>query len=128
MTYGTVDNNADIIDSRDVIARIEELEELLRVSDPADSEGDYEQLQEELETLQNFAIDGENNVEDWKYGATLIRDSYFTEYAEQLAGEIGAIDPNAGWPLAHIDWDAAAEALKIDYTEIEFDGETYYAR
>lgn len=58
----------------------------------------------------------------------MILDTYFTEYAEQLADAIGAIDRNAGWPVCHIDWEAAADALKVDYTEVEFGGYTYFWR
>lgn len=65
---------------------------------------------------------------DWKYGEALIRDSYFATYAEELASDIGAIDRNAKWPLSHIDWEAAADELKMDYTAIDFDGVEYWIR
>jgi len=58
----------------------------------------------------------------------MILDSYFEEYAEQLADDIGAIDRDAGWPVCHIDWKAAAEALAQDYTEVTFGGNTYLWR
>lgn len=48
--------------------------------------------------------------------------------AQELADDIGAIDSNAKWPLNHIDWEAAAEELKMDYTEVNFNGTTYYIR
>ena len=35
-----------------------------------------------------------------------------------MAEDLGAIDPNAGWPLYCIDWDQAARDLRMDYTEI----------
>jgi hypothetical protein len=113
----TPSNSDDYIDSRDVIARIEEL-------DACDSL-DVEEL-EELETLRKLADEGEG-LADWQYGETLIRDSYFVDYARDLAEDIGAIDRDA-WPLGYIDWDAAANALLMDYTSIEFDGVTYWGR
>lgn len=58
----------------------------------------------------------------------MIAEGYFTEYAEQLADDIGAIDHTAGWPLNHIDWEAAASQLKQDYSEVEFGGTTYLWR
>lgn len=58
----------------------------------------------------------------------LIHDDYFTEYAEQLADDIGAIDGNQGWPCNHIDWEAAADELKIDYSEYDINGDTYFSR
>lgn len=62
------------------------------------------------------------------HGESLIRDSYFEEYAEQLADDIGAIDRNAKWPVNCIDWEKAARELQYDYTEVDFDGEAYWIR
>jgi hypothetical protein len=62
------------------------------------------------------------------YEPTLIHEDYFTEYAQELAEDIGAIDPSASWPLTCIDWDAAADALKYDYTTVRFDGDDYLIR
>lgn len=108
--------NADVFDSRDVIERIEELEDS---TDPDDIA--------ERETLEAFAEDGEQFA-DWSYGETFIRDSYFTEYAQELAEDIGAIDRDAQWPLYCIDWEHAARDLRVDYSSIELDGITFWAR
>jgi hypothetical protein len=83
---------------------------------------------EELHALKEFRDELEPYCPDWRYGVTIIRESYFTDYAEELANDIGAVKSDAGWPNAHIDWEAAAEALKIDYTSGDFDGVTYWAR
>jgi hypothetical protein len=123
-----ITNSDDVIDSRDVIARIEELE----AERDSFEDGDWAEASPdeaaELATLQALAKDGENYADDWQYGATLVRDSYFEQYAEELAADIGAIDPKASWPLNCIDWEAAADQLKIDYTAIDFDGVTYWVR
>jgi len=58
----------------------------------------------------------------------MIADSYFVTYAEQLADDLGLINGDAGWPMSHIDWDAAADDLKTDYTEVEYGGTTYFIR
>jgi hypothetical protein len=50
------------------------------------------------------------------------------EYAEQLAEDIGAINKNATWPNDCIDWEKAADQLKQDYTEVDFDGVAYWIR
>ena len=122
-----IDNSQDIIDSRDIITRIEYLENL---KEDAESEGntleDYEQ--EELTNLKELAEQGENNASDWIYGSTLVRDSYFEEFAEEEANELGLINNDSSWPFNHIDWEAAAEELQQDYTEIDFDGVTYWVR
>lgn len=156
-----ISNSDDIIDSRDVIARIEELEseletltdavdEARRGVDEPDLDGDDRPLEEiveeaqetlasaqtnladwegeeELKILKALAEQGEDSA-DWNYGETLIRDSYFEEYAEQLADDIGAIDRNARWPVNCIDWGKAADELKQDYIEVDFDGEAYWIR
>jgi hypothetical protein len=70
----------------------------------------------------------ESEIPEWRHGETLINDSYFESYAQELAEDTGAIDSNATWPLNHINWEAAAEDLKSDYTPIEYDGETYWYR
>ena len=93
------------------------------MGDPADS---FKGL-EELVILRQLAEQCED-CGDWLYGATLIRDTYFKEYAQELAEDIGAVDSDAAWPMNCIDWDAAADALRQDYTEVEFDGETYLIR
>ncbi len=110
----------DLIDSREVAERIAYLE----IDEEDNDEGD----QEELDALRALAEEAEGYAEDWNYGVTLIRESYFTEYAQDLAEDIGAIDPNASWPMNHIDWEAAADALKEDYTQVDLDGIAYYVR
>ena len=116
-----ISNSDDIIDSRDVIERIAELTAMAAADEIADWERD------ELDDLKALAEDGEN-IGDWQYGATLIRDSYFVDYARELAEDIGAIDRDAPWPARHIDWEAAADELQTDYTSVEFDGVTYWTR
>jgi hypothetical protein len=113
----TVDNSADVLDSRDIIERAAELE------DPEEEEN----YDGERETLAAF-IEDASEVSDWPYGETFIRDSYFEEYAQELADDIGAIDSDASWPNTCIDWERAARELQQDYTSYEFDGVTYWAR
>jgi len=119
-----IDNSQDLLDVRDIIARFEELE-----SDTARDDEDSE----ELSTLSALLEDlkGNGGDEDWRgcwYPITLIRDSYFRTYAEELAEDIGAINKDATWPLYHIDWEAAAKALQVDYSTVEFSGVTYWYR
>lgn len=128
-----ISNHENIIDSRDIIARIGYITAADcqddEAADGCDMAGDcprcYGEAAEELAVLTALADEG---IAEWEDGATLIRDSYFTEYAEELAGDIGYIDREAGWPLNHIDWEAAADELKIDYMSVDFDGAEYWAR
>ena len=52
------------------------------------------------------------------------------EYAEQLADEIGAVDADAGWPTACIDWERAWRELTVggDYWEADAPGGVYIFR
>lgn len=117
----TISNGDDVIDSRDVIARIEELQGM-------DASELSPEDREELTILQKLEEEAEGYAEDWKYGATLIRDSYFKDYAQELAEDIGAIKADAQWPNDCINWDQAARELQMDYTAVEFDGVTYWVR
>lgn len=134
MTTTTAISNTDqVIDSRDVIARIEELtaEFTVDLEDADDvkrmSDFDFEEVRE-LSKLMVLQEEAQGYAPDWKYGATLIHEDYFVEYAKQLAEDTGAINPNNQWPYNCIDWDSAAEELKVDYTAVDFDGATYYVR
>ena len=128
-------NMDDVIDSRDVIARIEELEsERDSFADDADDSGaartvwDATDEGAELKALLALQDEAEAHAPDWRHGATLIRDSYFKAYAQEFADDIGAIPRDATWPATCIDWDQAARELQQDYTAVEFDGVTYWVR
>ena len=111
-------NTADVIDSRDVIARIEELTE--------QEERDADE-QAELASLRKLAHQGVG-VGGWEHGVQLVRESYFTRYAQEIAEDCGMVKDNAQWPYTCIDWEWAARELKHDYTAIDYDGVTYYVR
>lgn len=99
----------------------ERLEELRAAADdgPLDHE-DREELAELVEL--------ESTITDWKYGETLIPEDRFEDYARELAEDIGAVDKSAGWPSSFIDWPAAADALRMDFTSVEYQGSTYLVR
>lgn len=146
-----LDNTQDVIDSRDVIARIAELQELadavneaqealddMRNAVPTEievaeaeleaaQEAFDEDLQSELAALKSLAEEASSYAADWEYGETLIRDSYFTGYARELCEDIGDIPKN----LPHyieIDWEATARNIRMDYTSVDFAGVTYWIR
>ena len=130
----------DIIDSRDVIELIEQLEgeiEALREErnelgeDRIDRKDDISQelkeLQEQLEPLKALAEEAGSSP-DFTFGETLIADSYFEEYAKELAEELGYLSKEVHWPHTAIDWGKAAEELKQDYFSLEFAGEIFWIR
>jgi hypothetical protein len=126
-----VTNSEDIIDSRDVIARIEELEDSLPENAHETMPGtadELEDIKEELKTLKALAEEA-NGSPDWQYGETLIRDSYFQTYAQELSEDYGDLDrPEVRWPYTCIDWEWATRELKTDYFNVDFDGVDYWIR
>ena len=144
----TISNTDDVIDSRDVIARIEELTDIkndTRVchvceagknappcshcggtgEEPNGAMDDDEAA--ELKALESLADEASGYAADWKHGETLIRDSYFTEYAMEMLSDIGDLPRNVPWYI-EIDEDATASNVRMDYTSVDFDGETYWVR
>ncbi len=144
-----VSNSEDIIDSRDIIRRIRELESDM---DTAHSEAmveagaeedefpsldewlkqeadDYKRSNQaeaaELIALRALEEEAEAYSADWRHGATLIRDSYWAEYAQELVNETESLNAP---DYVVIDWEATAENLKADYTSVDFDGVEYWIR
>ena len=116
----SITNTQDIIDSRDIIERIEEVESGLVMGCGGDVA--------ELKTLKNI-VDQASGCGDFVHGESLICESYFTEYCKQLCEDIEAIPADLPWYIAsNIDWDGVAEDIKQDYTEIDFDGINYFMR
>lgn len=131
MATTTLDLSADIIDTRDIIARIEELADELTTYSA--TEHANPELVEEHATLCAIMqeLKGNGGDEQWEgdwYPVTLIRDSYFRAYAQDLAEDCGLIDHTAGWPMNCIDWDKATRELQYDHTSTEIDGVTYWYR
>ncbi len=137
----TISNTDDVIDSRDVIERIEELEgerEAL-VEAITDAGADFldetqkeladwdEENKAELDALKALTEEAEGYSEDWRHGATLVRDSYFEDYARELLEDIGDIPRNLPHYLV-IDWEATARNIQMDYTAVDFDGVCYWVR
>lgn len=149
-TKADTSNSADILDSRDIIARIAELEderdnyqpdtvdgipedeEVTALSDAARvlawteaNENDAE----ELRALLALQDEAEGYAPDWQHGACLISDHYFENYARDMAEDIhGRAIRDASWPFDCIDWEQAAEALQQDYTAVEYGDVTYWVR
>ena len=134
----TVDLSADVIDVRDIIARVLELRderdeynEKMGSPDAWDGvpDGEPEELamfECILSELAGYGGDAEFDG-DW-YPLELLADSYFQEYAQYLAEDCGMVDTHARWPMNCIDWEQAAQELQMDYSSIEIRGFTYWYR
>lgn len=147
-TNNRLSNTDDVLDSRDIISALEDLileaiDEYAEFVGDEDTfnvdEGEFDEIPQdwlenecsvydEIKVLKEVCEDGESFY-DWEHGETLIHDSYFTQYAEELAHDLGLVSGEMmDWPLRHIDWEAAAEELRQDYSTIDFDGQTYWLR
>lgn len=131
----TVNLSADVIDVRDIIARVLELRDERdeyneKMGSPDAWGGVPDGEPEELAMLEGILSElagygGDEEFEgDW-YPVELVADSYFQEYAQNLAEECGMVDTNARWPMTCIDWEQAARELQQDYSSIEICGATY---
>jgi hypothetical protein len=119
----------DAFDSRDIIARIADLEaDTIPYPDGTPGPHPDAEMAAELDILRGLASAAAGYVADWEYGEAFIPEHRFEDYARDLAEDIGAIPDDASWPVTYIDWPAAAAALQQDYTSFEVDGITYWAR
>lgn len=155
MATNTIEDfkGSDIIDVRDIIARVEDLREdrkviqddIEEISNSLD--GTLERLDlkneaidalqdwntdnaEELETLESLLSDlcGNGGDEQWEgdwYPVTLIRESHFEESMDEMIADCYDMPKNLpSFMTVTLDYDA----LKQDYTECEFEGDIYYYR
>jgi hypothetical protein len=101
-----------------------EREDLETAVDSAkDDFGDSEE--DELKEIEDI----ENTVSDFNHGETLIPEDDFEDYARELAEDLcGREVRDANWPFSCIDWEQAAEELKVDYISITYQGTDYLVR
>ena len=128
-TTKNVDLTADIIDVRDIIARVEAIE----------SEGDDTFLADtdpetlgEVRTLRMILNDLESNGGDeqfrgeW-YPLTLIAEHYFTMYVREMLEDCGDIPRDLPVWVA-IDWQSTAANVAVDYSTVTIQGREYLYR
>lgn len=130
-----ISNTDDVIDSREVIERIAELEgerDDWNEGDPESRsigwqswEVSNEDDASELEILKSLSDQAEPYASDWQHGETLVRKTYWVEYAQDLASDCDMVPRDLSWPLSCIDWEQAARELAHDYTQVDFDGVIY---
>lgn len=136
--YNSFNGLDDVMDSRDILVRIEELtDEFTEATegDPADvmsvddwafglSWDDAVELHELIEFVDKY--DGQYG-DSFRDGVVFYHEDYFTDAMKSMLGDIGVL-PNdvPGWLV--IDWEATADNLRADYTEATFRGNEYWAR
>ena len=124
--YNVPDNTDELIDSRDVIERMQELLDAIEDNDTSFDDTECYEHCHELRLLGELGDDATDYADDWEDGVVLVRDSFWTEWAQQDAEDIYEL-PTEG-PASYIDWEAYARDLQMDYTGVEFDGVTYWTR
>lgn len=127
----SISNCDDVIDSRDIIERIEELcneRDSFLEEDKINLLPEWDKTPEAEELNSLLALQEEcDGYSDWKYGMKFIRYDYFRNYAEDFVYEIGDMPKSLpSYIENNIDWEGVAEELLVDYTSADFDGVEYY--
>lgn len=128
------DGTDEFFDSREVVERIAELDDLREVMDDAEESPENRQsAAEEYDWDEHAALvelrdEAEGHVPDWEYGEIFYTWDALVEYAEEVVRECYSMGDLPDWVTNHIDWEEVAGEVKVDYTEFEFRGTTYYAR
>jgi len=158
----------NILDTRDLNKRLDELEEQLNDLDTniMDISDELEEMEEELESfklnnledkfikesigiktlelekakeeLEEFKQSNEfeeleelkeleSEIPQWIDGNQLINEDHFIDYCKDLIKDIGDLPKNIPSYIV-IDWESTAENLKVDYSEIDYQGETWFYR
>ena len=123
-----LDLTADVIDVRDVIARVETLEDECddtSALNTPEARAELAALRALLDELKGYGGD-EQWRGDW-YPLQLIDDEYFVEYATDLVVDCGGM-PRDLPDYIVVDWAATARNIREDYSQIDVDGRTYWYR
>lgn len=124
----------NVIDSRDIIARLEELQEEL---DDLESENENGSMDEAIREWHDDNDDEYiplvklvkecESCADWQYGETLIHRRIFVDYCRERCVDCEYIPENLpAW--IEIDWQKTADNMEQDYTTVDFDGHEYLIR
>jgi len=91
-------------------------------------DGYVEDELKELDELAKLNKWAEKSVSDWQYDASLISESYFTDYIQDYISEIyeESIKGLPDFLKNSFDWDAIADLLREDYSSYELNGVTFY--
>jgi hypothetical protein len=115
-----ISNMDDTLDTRDILERIKELE--------SDKDSLEEEETKELKILSDLIEEIDSMCgEQSSDGVFLISDYYWAEYVEEMVQDIGDL-PHGIPHYIVIDWEATADNVKVDYDEIDFDGQTFLYR
>lgn len=136
------------LDSRDLIKKREELKQ--QVLDSFNEtfpqyETDYfENILFEEEEIQSWKedwldeiieitdiekLEDEVSSSEWDYGMTFISEDEFEDYCKELVEDCGYLSKDLPFFISsNIDWAGVADDLRVDYSEVEYQGGTYLFR
>ena len=138
-------DNMKTLDTRDLNDRKIELEGYRDALDTArallaeaETEQEKEQAQESVELAEiDFGEaeaeelaeleELESEISEWRHGETLILDSDFVDYVEEMLKDCGDLPKDIPWYIA-IDWQKTADNIAIDYSTVIYQGQDYYVR
>lgn len=116
----TISNTDDTIDSRDIIERLKELEELIAGESTPE---DFLSYCQEYDNLVSLAEEASYSP-DWKYGETLIHRDYFKTYMDEMIRDCYELPELPRFMIIMLDYDA----LEQDYFSVDFDGQEFLIR
>jgi hypothetical protein len=136
-----------MLDTRDLQTEREDLQEQVLQSflenfpHYEDMTDTFEDILFEEEEIQSWKEDWLDEIEsitdiekledevgsEWEYGVTLIEEDDFEDFVEQDLEDCGYI-PKDFPTWIEIDWEATANNVRQDYSEVNFRGTTYLFR
>ena len=86
---------------------------------------DWEEELKQIEEIDTI----ENECSEFSFGETLIDEDDFEEYCQEFIEDCGYISKDMPMIISNnIDWAGIADGMKQDYSEIEYQGNTYLYR
>ena len=103
---------------------LESFDEIGTYLDDDDFKSYWEDEYQQIEAINEIEDEVGGEFED---GCLLIEEDYFEDHVEDMLVDCGYIPKDLpSW--IEIDWEATAENVKQDYSELEYKGDTYYFR
>ena len=109
---------------------IEDFDELIEIVDNSEDEDVQEWKEDNSDDFDHIEeIDYiEDNVSEFSFGATLIEDDEFEDYCRDLVNDCYDLGNVPGFIKDNINWSGIASDLSVDYSEVNYQGESYLVR
>lgn len=137
-----------MIDSRDLLEKREDLKATILADHneefPRNEKDDFDDINFDNDYVESWAEDWEDDLErieeinnlerevgssEFEFGVTLIEEGDFVDYCKELVTDLGVLPIELPFYIeSNIDWEGVADDLKVDYSELEYEGNTYLFR